>query len=187
MKAWGDGDLRARDRLLPHVYKALRKQAAAYLRRERPGYSLQPTELVHEVYLRLVNQRRMRWQNRAQFFGVAAQMMRRILVDRARAAGAAKRPDPSFKVSLDGNLDMAAVDPPSCDLLLLDRALNELGAMDPRKGQIVELKYFGGLSEHEIAEVLAVSRPTIAREWRLARVWLYRRITAGPSSPEHGS
>jgi RNA polymerase sigma factor (TIGR02999 family) len=176
--AWGDGDLQARDALLPLVYDELRRQAAYYLRRERPAHSLQATALVHEAYLRLIDQTHVRWQNRAQFFGVAAQMMRRILVDHARARQAAKRPDEALRVSLVDDDRVGVVQPRDCELLLLDQALTELGQMDPRQAEVVELRYFGGLSEEEVATVLSVSRATVTRDWQAARTWLYWRITA---------
>ena len=177
LQAWGRGDLQARDDLLPMVYRDLRQRAARYLRHERRDHTLQATALVHEAYLRLVGQDRVAWQNRAQFFGVASQMMRRILVDHARAHEAAKRPGGALKVTLDDRIGAAA--PPDCELLLLDQALNDLVKIDPRQGQIVELRYFGGLSEQETAEVLSLSRSTVTREWQSARAWLYRRITGG--------
>lgn len=177
LRAWGRGDLNARDELLPLVYEELRRRAAAYLRRERADHTLQPTALIHEAYLRLVGQQRVAWQNRAQFFGVAAQMMRRILVDHARAQQAAKRPAAAMKVTLDERVGQA--EPMDCDLLLLNQALSELTAFDPRQGQIVELRYFGGLAEHEVAEVLDISRSTVTREWQTAKAWLYRRMTSG--------
>jgi RNA polymerase sigma factor (TIGR02999 family) len=176
LHAWARGDPRAEADLLPLVYRELRRQAAAYLRRERTGHTLQPTALVHEAYLRLVGQR-VDWRNRAHFFAIAAQMMRRVLVDHARAHHAAKRPDPALRVAIDERL--RTVEPQDCDLLLLDQALNELGELDPRQGKIVELYYFGGLSEDEVAGVLSVSRSTVAREWRSAKAWLYRRMTSG--------
>ena len=179
VRAWGRGDLQARDDLLPLVYRELRRRAAGYLRNERRDHTLQPTALVHEVYLRLVGQKRVAWQNRAHFFGVAAQMMRRILVDHARAHRAAKRPRTAFKVILDER--MGATEPRACDLLALDQALNELTTFDPRMGQIMELRYFGGLSEQEVAEVLSISRSTVTREWQTARTWLYRRMTVAPA------
>ncbi len=176
LRAWGRGDLHARDELLPLVYEELRRRAAMYLRRERADHTLQPTALIHEAYLRLVGQQRVAWQNRAQFFGVAAQMMRRILVDHARAQQAAKRPAAATRVTLDER--NGQTEPVDCDLLLLNQALSELAALDPRQGQIVELRYFGGLAEHEVAEVLAISRSTVTREWQTARAWLYRRMTS---------
>jgi RNA polymerase sigma factor (TIGR02999 family) len=177
LRAWGDGDLHARDDVLPLVYRELRKQAAGYMRHERADHTLRATALVHEAYLRLIGQNRLAWQNRAQFFGVAAQMMRRILVDHVRRHRAAKRPGAGLKVTLDERIGAAA--PPDCELLLLDQALEELATFDPRQGQIVELRYFGGLAEEEVAEVLGVSRSTVTREWQLARAWLYRRIITG--------
>jgi RNA polymerase sigma-70 factor (ECF subfamily) len=178
LQAWGRGDYQARDELLPLVYEDLRRRAAAYLRRERADHTLEPAALVHEAYLRLVGQERVAWQNRAHFFGVAAQMMRRILVDHARGQHRGKRSGAAVRVTLDDAV--GRVEPPDCELLLLDQALAELTAVDPRQGQLVELRYFGGLTEHEIAEVLAVSRSTVTREWQTARAWLYRRITTGP-------
>jgi RNA polymerase sigma factor (TIGR02999 family) len=181
LRAWGGGDLRARDDLVPLVYRELRRRAAGYLRRERPDHTLAPTALVHEAYLRLVGQQRVAWQNRAHFFGVAAQIMRRILVDHARAHQAAKRPGAGLRVVLDDRI--GASPPRDCELLLLDHALTELTTLDPCQGQIVELRYFGGLSEQEVAGVLGVSRSTVTREWHTARAWLYRRLTRG-SRPE---
>ena len=175
--AWAGGDLRARDDLLPLVYRELRRQAAACLRRERIGHTLQPTALVHEAYLRLAGQRRVNCQDRVHFFAIAAQMMRRVLIDYARAHQAAKRPDPALRVTVDDRV--GSVEPRECDLLLLDQALNELAAVDPRQGRIVELYYFGGLSGDEVADLLSVSRSTVAREWRSAKAWLYRRMTSG--------
>lgn len=176
LRAWGRGDVQARDALLPMVYRELRRRAAQYLRRERQDHTLQPTALVHEAYLRLIGQDRVAWQSRAHFFGVAAQMMRRILVDHARARHAAKRPG-ALKVSLDEQA--LSTQPRECELLLLDQAVSELTALDPRQGRIVELRYFAGLSEHEVAVVLSLSRSTVAREWRSAKAWLYRRLTTG--------
>jgi len=178
LRAWGKGDLEARQRLMPLVYEELRRRAAAYLRSERTDHTLQPTALVNEAYLRLIGQERVVWQNRAHFFGVAAQMMRRILVDHARGRGRGKR----FGAATRGTLDerVGRADPPDCQLLLLDRALDELAMLDPQQAKIVELRYFGGLTESEVANVLSVSRSTVTREWLIARGWLYRRITAGP-------
>ena len=177
LKAWALGDVQARDDLLPLVYRELRQRAVGFLRHERRDHTLQPTALVHEAYLKLIGQQRVSWQNRAQFFGVAAQMMRRILVDHARGRHAAKRPGGAVKVSLAE--DIAVGQPRDCELLLLDQALEDLTAFDPRQSRIVELRYFGGLSEQEVAEVLSVSRATVTREWQSARAWLYRRITTG--------
>jgi RNA polymerase sigma-70 factor, ECF subfamily len=177
LRAWSLGDLEARERLMPLVYEELRRRAAAYLRRERKDHTLQPTALVHEAYLRLVGQHRVVWQNRAHFFGIAAQMMRRILVDHAKRQRRGKRFGGAVRVPLDDRVGAAR--PPECDLLLLDVALDELAAIDSRQGQIVELRYFGGLSESEVAEVLTISRSTVTREWLIAKGWLYRRVTTG--------
>jgi RNA polymerase sigma factor (TIGR02999 family) len=178
LRDWARGDSRAQDDLMPLVYQELRRQAAAYLRRERTGHTLQPTALVHEAYLRLTGQR-VHWQNRVHFFAIAATMMRRVLVDHARAHTAAKRPTPALRVTVDDRL--ATVEPRECDLLMLDQALSELAQLDPRQGRIVELCYFGGLSENEVADVLSVSRSTVAREWRSAKAWLFQRMTSGRS------
>ena len=148
----------------------------AYLRRERPNHTLQPTALVNEASLRLMGHRRVTWVNRAQFFGVAAQIMRRILVDHARDRHAAKRFG-GVRVALDDQIGAAL--PPDCELLMLDEALSELGRIDERQARIVELKYFGGLSEEEVGAVLSLSRATITREWQSARAWMYRRMTTG--------
>ena len=178
LRAWGQGDLRARDDLASLVYRELRGRAGAHLQRERNDHTLQPTALVHEAYMRLVGQERVAWRNRAHFFAIASQMMRRILVDHARERRAAKRPGAGVKVMLDDRIGAAA--PRECELIDLDQALTELTHIDPRQGQVVELRYFGGLSEQEVAEVLSISRATVTREWQTARAWLYRRITARP-------
>lgn len=179
LRAWAGGDLQARDELVPLVYHELRKRASGYLRHERPDHTLQATALVHEAFLRLAGQNRVAWQNRGHFYAVAAQMMRRILVDYARERLAAKRPGAALRVDLDESIQ--APKAPGSDILMLDEALNELSTMDPRQGQIVELRYFGGLSEQEVAEALSVSRATVTREWRRARAWLYHRMTPPPA------
>jgi RNA polymerase sigma-70 factor, ECF subfamily len=178
LRAWGRGDLEARESLLPLVYRELRRRASAYLRRERRDHTLQPTALVHEAYLRLAGQERVTWQNRAHFFGIAARMMRRILVDHAREHQSAKRTGGAFRVALDDQIGAAL--PPDCEVLLLEEALRELVALDPRQAQIVEFRYFAGMSEQEVAEVLCISRSTVTREWQTARAWLYRRMTRMP-------
>jgi RNA polymerase sigma factor (TIGR02999 family) len=180
LQQWTGGDLQARDDLIPLVHQELRKRAAAYLRRERRDHTLQPTALVNEAYIRLIGQQRVTWLNRAQFFGVAAQIMRRILVDHARERQAAKRPG-GVRVTLDEGVGI--VQPIDCELLMLDDALQALAAIDERQAHIVELKYFGGLSEEEVAAILSLSRATITREWQSARAWLYRRMTAGRGAP----
>jgi RNA polymerase sigma factor (TIGR02999 family) len=176
LRAWGRGNTQAREDLLPLVYQELRRRASAYLRRERPDHTLQPTALVHEAYIRLTAQTRVSWLNRTQFFAIAAQLMRRILVDHARERQAAKRPG-GIRVTFEEGAH--AVPPPDCELLMLDDALHDLARLDPRQAEIVELKYFAGLSETEVAAVLSVSRATVTREWQSARAWLYRRITKG--------
>jgi RNA polymerase sigma factor (TIGR02999 family) len=159
---------------VPLVYQQLRQRAAAYLRRERGDHTLQPTALVNEAYIKLLGQQRVTWLNRTQFFGIAAQIMRRILVDHARERQAGKRAG-GIRVTLKD--DVAIVPPIDCELLLLNDALQELARIDERQAHIVELKYFGGLSEEEVAAALSVSRATITREWQSARAWLYRRVT----------
>jgi RNA polymerase sigma factor (TIGR02999 family) len=180
LRAWSEGDAQARDDLVPLVYRELRQKAAGFLRHEPAGHTLQPTALVNEVYLKLAGQQRVTWQNRAHFLGIAAQLMRRVLVDHARARAAAKRPWRAFQVALDDGI--GAVEPRSCDLLALDQALDELTAFDQRLARIIELRYFAGLTEQEVAEVLSISRATVTREWQTARAWLYRRMTAGRES-----
>jgi RNA polymerase sigma factor (TIGR02999 family) len=175
LHAWAGGDLRARDELVPLVYHELRARASGYLRHERPDHTLQATALVHEAFLRLAGRDRVAWQNRGHFYAVAAQMMRRILVDHAREHRAAKRPGAARRVDLDDQIP--APDPPGLDILMLDQALGELSALDARQGRIVELRYFGGLSEQEVADTLSVSRATVTREWKRARAWLYHRMT----------
>jgi RNA polymerase sigma factor (TIGR02999 family) len=176
LQAWSAGNPNAQEELLPLVYKELRRRAAGQLRRDRRDHTLQPTALVHEAYLRLVGQRDVDWQSRTHFFALASRMMRRILVDHARARAAAKRPDGALRVTLDG--DLASIDPRGCDLLMLDHALSELAHLDQRQESIVELCYFGGLTEVEVADALSVSRSTVARELRSAKAWLYRRMTS---------
>lgn len=172
---WEKGDQAALERLMPLVYSELRRLATNYLRRERAEHTLQPTALVNEAYLKLVDQRNARWQNRAHFFGIAAQLMRRILVDHARQHRAAKR----------GGLDQQRISitsaervmkQPDVDLLALNEALDELARMDPQQGRIVELKFFGGLSIEEIAEVLSIGHATVERDWKMARAWLRRQL-----------
>ena len=177
LRAWRQGDREAGDRLVPLVYKQLRRRAAAYLRQERPNHTLQATAVVHEAYLRLAGQKRASWQNRAQFYGVASQMMRRILVDHARRRKMDKRSGRWVRVSLT-DLGAAAPDP-GFDVLMLDSLLDRLAAFDARKSRVVELRYFGGLSLEETARFLDVSPATIDREWRAARAWLHAQLTHG--------
>jgi len=173
-----EGHKDAADLLVQAVYEDLRRKAAAFLRRERPGHTLQPTALVHEAYLRLVDQKRVVWQNRAHFLGVAAEMMRRILVDHARNRKAKKRGGSRTRVTLDEAL--ASSGPRSLDLVALDDALNELATLDPRQSRVVELRAFGGLSVEETAEVMEISPATVKRHWSFSRAWLARRM-AGKS------
>lgn len=174
---WSNGDQAAFDKLLPLVNAELRQLARGYMRRESPGHTLQTSALVNEAYLRLIDQKRVRWQNRAHFFGIAAQLMRRILIDHARSHTRAKRGGGAAQVSLD---EAAAVtEARAAELLAVDEALEKLTAMDARKGRIVELRFFGGLTEEETAEVVGVSLPTVQREWRAAKAWLRRMLTEG--------
>jgi RNA polymerase sigma factor (TIGR02999 family) len=167
----GRGDARARDDMLPLVYAELRRLAESYMRGERQHHTLQPTALVHEAYLRLIDQHRVDWRNKAQFVGMAAVMMRRILVNHARDRAAAKRGGDVERVTISLAADTLAT--PDLDLIDLHDALDRLTAVDPRKGQIVELKFFGGLTTTEISEVLQISVATVERDWSFARAWLY--------------
>jgi len=174
--AWGDGNVAARDQLMPLVYEELHRLAHRYMGRERIDHTLQTSGLVNEAYLRLIDQSQVRWQNRAHFFGIAAQMMRRILVDYARSRGYAKRGGTARHVSLD---EAAIVsEERAADVVALDGALKGLAEFDLRKSRIVELRFFGGLSIEETAEVLEVSPGTVMRDWTLAKAWLRREITA---------
>jgi RNA polymerase sigma factor (TIGR02999 family) len=173
--AWSRGDVDARDRLLPIVYDALRKRAAVQLRHERPGFTLRPTELVHEAYLRLCKQNA-GWSSRDQFFGVAAQLMRRIIVDRARARNAQKRGH-GMRVTFDAGL--LAARPADADVVEVDAALEELSAQNERQGRLVELRFFGGLTLDEAAGLLDISLATANRDWAHAKAWLFRRLKAG--------
>src|SRR3989442_4173317 len=174
--AWGDGDQAALENLMPLVFEELRRLAHRYMRRERPDHTLQTSALVNEAYLRLVEQKGVQWQNRAQFFGIAAQLMRRILVDYARMRRYAKRGGAVRPVQLDEA--MIVSEERAADVVALDDALKSLAEIDPRKSQIVELRFFGGLSIEEAAEVLKVSPGTVMREWTLAKAWLRREMTA---------
>jgi len=177
LRAWSDGDRSALDALLPLVYEELRRQARRYLRREREGHSLQATALVHEAYMRLVDQRRMQWQGRSQFFGIASQLMRRILVDYERSRHAEKRG--GVNISLVQPLEdaTAAAHETDVDLLALDDALTRLAALDERQAKVVEMRYFTGLGIEETAEALGISPATVKREWASARAWLKRELS----------
>lgn len=172
--AWSAGEQAAFEQLLPLVNEELRRLARAYLRREGPGHTLQTSALINEAYLRLIDQKQVQWQNRAHFLGIGAQLMRRILIDHARKAHYAKRGGGALRVSLDESA--AVTEAKAAELLAVDEVLEKLTAMDARKGRIVELRFFGGLTEEETAEVLGVSVPTVQREWRAAKAWLHRNV-----------
>jgi RNA polymerase sigma factor (TIGR02999 family) len=174
--AWGAGDERALERLTPLVYRELHRLASAYLARERPGHTLQTTALVNEAYVRLVDLQGVGWRDRAHFFAVAARLMRRILVDFARARTYQKRAG-GERVVLNESLVIAGR--PGPELVALDDALNRLAELDPRKSQVVEMRYFGGLRGEEIAEALKISHETVTREWRAAKAWLYNQLSGG--------
>jgi RNA polymerase sigma factor (TIGR02999 family) len=174
LNAWGGRDKAAFDRLVPVIYEELRQQASRYLRRERPGQTLQTTDLIHEAYIRLVDQKNEHWQNRAQFFGVAAQLMRRVLVDHARARHRAKRGGGDLRISL--NEEMAIAGSRDVNLIVLDEALNRLAKAYVQESRIVELRFFAGLGVEETAEALGVSPRTVKRSWRFAKAWLRREI-----------
>jgi len=176
LEAWQQGQHGAADELVTLVYAELRRMAKARLRDERPGHTLQATALVHEAWMRLMNQHGASWQNRAQFFAVAAQAMRRILVDHARKRSAAKRGDGTSSVDIDALAHVLSAPLPDDRLLALDAALEELATLDPRQARVVELRFFGGLSVEEAADVLGVSATTIKREWSTARAWLFRAV-----------
>jgi RNA polymerase sigma factor (TIGR02999 family) len=181
LRAWTAGDLEARDLAMALMYRELRRRAAAHLRRERAGHTLQPTALVHEAYLRLVEQRGVVWQNRAQFLAVVSQMMRRILVDHARARLAAKRSGRWARVTL-GIAEHAPIASHQIDLLDLDAALTRLATFDARKSRIAELRFFGGLSLEEMGQALDVSPKTVERDWQAARAWLFKTLTTDQAS-----
>ena len=175
--AWSAGEQAALEQLLPLVNDELRQLAKRYMRREGPGHTLQTSALVNEAYLRLIDQKNVQWQNRAHFLGIAAQLMRRILIDHARKAHYAKRGGGALRVSLDENV--AVTEAKTAELLAVDEALEKLTAMDARKGRLVELRFFGGMTEEETAEVMSISVPTVQREWRAAKAWLHRMLTTG--------
>jgi RNA polymerase sigma-70 factor (ECF subfamily) len=176
LRQWSDGNRAALEELLPLVYDELHRQAARYLRRERVGHTLQTTALIHEAYLRLIDQRDVRWQSRTHFFAIAAQMMRRVLIDYARAKHREKRGGDDVRLSFDA-VNLVATDENSVDLIALDQALERLAEMDEQQARVVELRYFGGLSLEETAEVLHISRATTARDWDVAKAWLRRELT----------
>ena len=176
LREWSDGNARALDNLLPLVYAELHRQAARFLRKERPGHTLQTTALINEAYLKLIDRRDVNWESRTHFFAVAANAMRQILVDYARAKHREKRGGDNLKVSLDEAM-LVTTEEKGVDLIALDEALNKLSRFDAQQARVVELKYFSGLSLVETAEVLHISRATVARDWEAARAWLYRELT----------
>jgi RNA polymerase sigma-70 factor (ECF subfamily) len=177
LRAWCDGDSKALDRLMPLVYRELHQAAARYMASERSGHTLQTTALVNEVYLRLVNLKEMSWKNRAHFLAVCAKLMRQILTDYARARQRLKRGGGVTALSLDSNLIILGT--PRVNLLALDDALTNLATFDQRKSKVVELRFFGGLTEDETAEALGVSAETVHRDWKVAKVWLLHELSVG--------
>jgi RNA polymerase sigma factor (TIGR02999 family) len=180
LMAWNDGDQSALERLIPLVHAELHRIARRYMRNERAGHTLQTSALINEAYLRLIDAQQVHWQNRAHFFGIAAQLMRRVLVDFARSRGYKKRGGGALQVSLDET--MVITKERGEDPVALDEALSALSELDERKGRVVEMRFFGGLSEKEIAEALAVSPETVRRDWRLAKSWLRRRLSETPDA-----
>ena len=176
LRAWAGGDAEALKQLTPRVYVELRRMAGHFLRNERPGQTLQSIDLVHEVYLRLIDINQVDWQHRAHFFAMSATLMRRILLDRARKRSAAKRGGGQKVLDLDAALDISSGR--ARELMTLDDALNTLAKVDPRKAQIVELRFFGGLSVEETAAVVKVSSDTVMRDWKLARAWLLTELSS---------
>jgi len=176
LRRWSDGKREALDELMPLVYEELHRQAARYLRRESQGHTLQTTALIHEAYLKLIDQREVQWQNRAHFFAIAAQAMRRILVDYARTKQREKRGGGDAKLPLEEAMSVA-VDEKVVDLIALDEALTRFATIDLQQARVVELRYFSGLSLEETAEVLHISRATVARDWNVTRAWLHRELT----------
>jgi len=176
LQEWSEGKQEAFDQLIPFVYEELRRQAARYLRRERINHTLQATAIVHEAYLKLIDQTDVKWESRTHFFAIAAQAMRRILVDHARTKHREKRGGDALKVTLDDALPLAAEEK-SLDLIALDEALTRLEAKDKQKARVVELRYFIGLSLEETADALGISRATTARDWNVAKAWLHRELT----------
>jgi len=175
--AWSDGDQSALDKLIPLVYEELHRLAHRYISHENPGHTLQTTGLAHEAYLRLIEVKTVRWQDRAHFFAVAARMMRRILVDLARSRQNLKCGGGAHQVSLDGVFVAAPERSP--DMLALDEALQKLAVLNPRQSQVVELRYFGGLTEEQVGQAINISERTVRSDWRLAKSWLYRELSIG--------
>ncbi|MBI4474413.1 MAG: sigma-70 family RNA polymerase sigma factor [Acidobacteria bacterium] len=174
--AWNSGDRAALDNLMPIVYEELRRLARRHMRSEDPAHTLQATALVNDAYIRLVDQKRVNWQNRAHFFGAAAEIIRRVLVDHARARGRLKRGGNALKVSLNDEIN--AAEPVRLDVVALDDALSQLAKLDPQQERIIELRFFAGLSIEETAEALNISPATVKRDWATARAWLYREMAS---------
>ena len=184
LRDWSKGDKQAEEELFRAVYSELHRQAAHYLRRERPDFTLHTTDLIHDAYLRLIDQRHVDWQNRLHFHAVAAQLMRRILVDHARSRQASKRGGSMVRLPLDEAMGISAAQ--SLDFVALDEALTRLAEMDRRQAEVVELMFFGGFSEEEAAKVLDVSTRTVKRDWHVAKAWLRRELSrGGRQKPEH--
>ena len=177
LRDWSNGDKEAQDQLFRAVYNELHRQATRYLRQEHAGVSLQTTDLIHEAYLRLIDQQHVDWQNRLHFFGIAAQVMRRILVDHARSRQAAKRGGSDIRLPLEEAI--VVLPGPDLDFVALDEALNKLAQIDPQQSQIVELRFFSGLSVEETGKVLDVSERTVKRDWNVAKAWLKRELSRG--------
>lgn len=179
LQNWSGGDPEAPERLMPFVYEEMRRLARLFLAKERGNHTLQPTALVHEAYARLVDQTRVNWQSRAHFYGIASNMMRRVLIDHARAHATGKRGGKALHLSIDDV--QIPIEERAASLLDLDEALEKLNEMDERKCKIIEMRFFGGLSDEEIAEVLGVSTRTVLRDWKTARLWLYRELSQNHS------
>jgi RNA polymerase sigma factor (TIGR02999 family) len=177
LRDWSNGDRQAQDQLFRAVYNELHRQAARHLRHENPGLSLQTTDLIHEAYLRLIDQQHVEWQNRLHFFGIAAQVMRRVLVDHARSRQAAKRGGSAIRLPLEEA--MAVLPGLDLDFVALDEVLTRLAEIDPQQSQVVELRFFSGLSVEETAKVLDVSERTVKRDWNVAKAWLRRELSRG--------
>jgi RNA polymerase sigma factor (TIGR02999 family) len=179
LRAWSGGDTAALGELIPLVETELRRLARIYMARERLGHTLQTTALVNEAFLRLIDARQVNWQGRAHFLGIAARLMRRVLVDHARSRGVQKRGGGGYRVPLDDGI--AASPEPDVNLLALDRALESLASVDQRKSRVIEMRFFGGMTVEETAEALGVSTDTVKRDWRLAKLWLLRELESGPA------
>lgn len=179
LRDWSGGDPAAPERLMPFVYDELRRLARSFLRRERGDHTLQPTALVHEAYVRLVDQRSVNWQNRAHFYGIAASMMRRVLIDHARAHAAEKRGGGGVRLSIEDV--QVPVEDRAASFVAMDEALERLSQFNERGCRIIEMRFFGGLTDEEIAEVLGVSTRTVLRDWKTARLWLFRELSQNPS------